>query len=467
MPTKKGPVRIYKLPRLLENSKDPIAIINEQYEVVFANTACCQWFAVEASELVGKRLKYAGISDDPSDRFNGICPSPKLFGSGAPRQTGVIRTVRDGREITKKAIFVRIQSEQDDHQAVLVIGSDHPTCPTESPPPSKDWHLILSQLMQADQLLFHAASLVGTSTRIRRVRRQVAVAAENLADCLIVGPEGSGREHVARTIFTERKIGNAQLVPIHCAIADGESIQNAIKNWVFDRRSNGSSDWLLLLDVDRLGVDAQCELLGYTQIPDFHMPILATSTHELLELSKTGRFSESLAMHLSIQTIVLSRLAERLDDLPLLAQAFVEELNRSSSNQVAQIAEETIATLQEYHWPRNIAELKQYVVSAHARCSGPTIQPEDLPEEFGFALSAHRIGYHELQRINLSEFLERIERELIMRALSQSDNNKTKAAQLLGISRARLLRRTNSLDIHLSLPEPDGMIDESEFKEAD
>ena len=467
MPTKKGPARIYKLPRLLENSSDLIAIVNDQFEVVFANASCCQWLSAEPEEVVGKQLTYSSPSGQPEDRFHGICPSPTLFEQNQLYQSGQIRSVRDGKQVVKEALFVRLQTEQDDRAAVLVMASNHAPRLAQSSQNPLSWHSILAGLLQSERLIFNLKSLVGSSDRIRRIRKQVSAAAESKADCLVIGPPGSGREHIARTIFTERKIPNAQLVPIHCAIADSESIQNSIKNWVFERRSNDSSDWLLLLDVDRLGVDAQSELLGYTRIPEFQMPMIATASNDLIELAQAGQFSESLALHLSVQTIVLDALSERTEDIPLLAQAFIEDLNRSSSNQVAQISEQVIATFQEYHWPRNIAELRQYLVSAHSKCSGSTIETEDLPAEFGYALSAYQIGYHELQPIQLSEFLERIEKELITRALSQCNNNKTKTSQLLGISRARLLRRTSALNIQLSVSGQDGLVDESEFKEAD
>ena len=469
MSTKKGPARIYKLPRLLENSPNVIAVINDAYEVVFANQACCDWLSVTSEELIGTRLSYAPASDDAEGRFNGICPSPLLFAGDQVHTDGAadqIHCISDGAKVFRNATFCRIETEDELRHAVLLIAGSQDCEETTLETQSENWHEILAQLQKHEQAIFQTESLVGTSDQALRIRRQVAAIAANEADCMIVGPAGSGREHVARTIFYQRNLANARLVPVHCAIADGESIQNTIKNWVFDRRNNQSADWLLLLDIDCLSIDAQSELLGYTKLPNFQMPIIATSKSDLISLAADGKFSRSLAMHLSVQTIELSSLASRGEDVPLLVQALVEQANLQSKKQIAGASDEVISALKEYHWPRNVSELKRYIDAGHESCNGSTIELNHLPEEFEYALSASRIGSHEIQPINLTEYLERIEKELITRAVKQSGNNKTKASQLLGISRARLLRRTNSLQIQDSGSQDDGMIDESEFKEA-
>ena len=467
MPTKKGPARIYKLPRLLDNSPNLVAMVNEQYEVVYANEACCQWLEVAAEKLIGTVLQYSRADTGDAESCNGICPSPRLFSGECDQETGYVHRIQNGVRVFRAASFSRIETENEERTAVLVVADR-----TDSPLPENDgekidWHQLLATLQKRQQQIFKSDSLAGTSDQAIRVRRQVQAVAANDADCLIIGPPGSGREHVARTIFHERDLANVQLVPVHCAIADSEQIQNAIKNWVFERRNNQSADVLLLLDIDGLSVDAQSELLGYTRLPDFEMPIMATASHDLKLMASQGEFSQSLAFHLSIQTIELTPLASRIEDVPLLIQAFIEDANRTSSQQVAGASEEVLATMKEYDWPRNVAELKQCIDAAHEQCTGSTIQLSHLPEAFNHALSASRIGYHNLQPIDLTQFLEGIEKELITRALAQSGNNKTKASQLLGISRARLLRRSSSLEVNDSKNSEEELIDESEFKEAD
>ena len=466
MPSRTGPSRIFKIPRLLNNSPDPVAVVDDQFSVVFANESCCQWLGVTNEELIGSTLNYASADNQDGQCCNGLCPTPELFSGELSQKLGQIHLVRDGKRIFRSACFSRIQTEDESRSAVLIVasGPDFDESGNESKG-MDDWHQILAETKLRESALYNSESLVGISDQALRIRRQVSAVAANLSDVLIVGPRGTGKEHVARTVFLERKINNAQLVPIHCAIADSELIQSAIKNWVFDRRDNDSSDWLLLLDVDRLSVDAQSELLGYTRLPDFQMPLFATSTRNLMEMSSAGQFSKSLAMHLSIQTIELVELSRRIEDLPLLVQAFIEYKNRMSSHQVAKVSDDVLSTLQEYHWPRNIAELRRYIEAAHDHCKSTTIQLEHFPEEFRHALSAARIGQHHLEPIELTSLLEEIEKELITRALSQTGNNKTQASKLLGISRARLIRRASSLAVDAK-PE-DQLIDESEFKEAD
>ena len=468
---------------MFDNSRNLVAVVDDAFEVLYANQSCCNWLDISSEKVVGVRLKYAN-SDPAADsvvtRAAGICPSPELFFSESSLSEGYIFTeFRTGERKWKPTNFIRLIELENDLKIVLVVGGEEDL---ERLPDTKHVpeaatsaliHNIIAQLGISDQQTFSKASLVGISDRSKQLRRQVEAVAANRSDCLIIGPAGSGREHIARAIFHERKIPGANLLPIHCAIADGESIQNSIKEWVFDQRNNKTDDWLLLLDVDRLSPEAQVELLGYTQLPNFHLRIIATAENELIDPPGCGTrasdFIQPLAMHLSVQVIHLEPLSNRKQDIPILAQYFVEQQNLTNEKQIGGIANEVSELFDEHQWPGNISELKQVVEEAFANCQSRVIEPAHLPDAFGHAISASRIGYPSKTTIRLDDYLADIERELIKRALNQSQNNKTQASKLLSISRAKLLRRCVALDLINNQPEPsnDELVDESEFKEAE
>ena len=462
-----------KLSRLFDQSAEIVAVVDSDFEVVYANSACCDWLCIEESHLLATEINYSSVeksaaTGDP----NGICPSPDLFVDPPKSELGAIFANNNGFKKWKKAVFTTIFDPTHPLQTVLIVayGPDLPHPPAESNNNSpSNLHMVLSQLKQDDQQIYSTANLIGKSQSLQKIRRQVEAVANNDSDCLIIGPRGSGKEHLARTIFFQRNRDRSDLIPIHCSIADSQLIQNSIKEWVFEQRSKRTNDWLLLIDIDQLGREAQSELLGYTQIPDFHLRILATSASCLEELAKAGNFNQELANYLSIQNIRVSALKDRIQDLPLLTQYFVERENASSNAQISGCSEDVLEAFYEYHWPRNLDELGQTISEAHKASSSSVIEMNDLPDSFRHGLAAARIGKHEQTTIQLDEYLASIETELIRRALDVSQNNKTKAAQMLGISRAKLLRRASATGLIDKPAEKteSNLVDESAFKEAD
>lgn len=470
-------VRKPNLTRQFDDATSPIAVVSAGFKVLYVNAACCQWLSISSDDALGSRLQYSSNAAENSLSANlaGLCPDPDLFVDGNQQpKSGFIYSRRESGMIWKQANFTPIAGSNGTvgSMQIIAFGPDLAALPSTPDPMESlrsDWHQLLASWRAADSRNFNLASLVGTSDQAKRIRRQVEAVVGNTSDCLFVGPPGSGREHLARTIFQERKSGNSCLVPIHCTIADSQLIQSSIRNWVVEQRETNTEDWLLLLDVDCLEAAGQLELLGYTQLPNFRMRIMATSQSDLLQLAQTSDFSMELALYLDIQTIRLVPLTDRVADIPLLAQLFIESKNSQSGKQISRVSAELAERLCEYNWPRNTDELKQMIESAHDRCSGSIIQLDDMPDGFHHGLSAARIGYRQVARIDLDHYLAEIEKELIARAIVQSRNNRTQAAKLLGISRARLLRRCAAT----GLIEPskdvdlDDRVDASAFKEAD
>jgi DNA-binding NtrC family response regulator len=278
---------------------------------------------------------------------------------------------------------------------------------------------------------------------MKRVRSQVAAAAKSRANTVIVGPRGSGREHVARAIhYGRRGDPPPPLAPVDCAIADGEILQSTIVALVqrgLEKRSAEPGS-LLLLEVDRLALDAQTELAGFLNVPDFALTAIATARRPLWEYPE-GQFRRDLALQLSTVVIELPPLAARREDVPLLAQYFLEETNAESERQLTGFTDDALDALAGHAWTGNLDELSQVVREARRRSEGPRITAADLPEIIRLSADAETFPPREVERIVLDDFLEQIERELIERALQQAKGNKTLAAELLGVSRARLHRR--------------------------
>jgi DNA-binding NtrC family response regulator len=187
-------------------------------------------------------------------------------------------------------------------------------------------------------------------------------------------------------------------------------------------------------------------LAGILAISELGLQPIGTARRRLLELAAEGTFREDLAYALSTLVIELPALNERRDDIPLLAQAFVEEMNAEGKQQRSGFTPEALDLLTAYPWPENADELAVVVREASRRAGGPLIAASDLPRKIHLAADAAAHPPMREQSIVLPDFLDRIEAELIERALRQTKGNKAQAARLLGINRPRLLRRLTQLD---------------------
>ena len=217
----------------------------------------------------------------------------------------------------------------------------------------------------------------------------------------------------------------------------------------FGEQSGAST--LLLSGVDVLPSDVQAELATIFTGKPFPLRLIATAEHPLEELVRRREYRADLAAGLSTITIELPPLAERREDLPLLAQLFLEDANARSAGQLAGFTPEALDRLDAYPWPGNLDELAQVVAEAHRQAEGPEIGPDDLPRKIHLAAEAAAHPRRTEETIVLDDFLARVQRELIVRAMARAKGNKALAARLLGLTRPRLYRRL----VQLGLEEDD------------
>ena len=150
---------------------------------------------------------------------------------------------------------------------------------------------------------------------------------------------------------------------------------------------------------------------------------------------------------ISTITIRIPRLVDRLEDLPILAQFFLEACNRGSSKQVGSLRPDALDSLALYSWPGELDQLREAIEAAHAACTSHEIAPADLPPIVHHAFRAAAHVRRQPERIVLDELLAAIEKEAIVRALAQAGGNKSEAATLLGMTRPRLYRRLVQLGL--------------------
>lgn len=485
MAASKPPTRA--IAKFLERTSAPVYIVDNEYVISYANQACADWVGVPLSELISSKCTYTSHQSktELEEQIQGLCPPPESLEAAVHRRPISFSVSAGGKgpsDVWRDATAHPMLDSGDVPIGVLVIGepSDREVPPTTDPIECclgpEQLHAALREIRSVHDRLYSLESLVGTSPFAHRLRRQVESAIETNMDLLIIGPRGTGKEHLARTIHQARhQQKDIELTPIHCSIADQPIIQQTIKDIVTSRSRSDSKpadhhDWLLLLDIDQLDGAAQQEIFGFIQLPNFALRTLATTSVALTDLAQQGNFSQELAYHLSAVSVELVPLDQRQLDIPFLAQALLERENIHRDRQLSGFTKSAMQQLAEFHWPENIDQLQRVIQLAIERSSSSQITPEDFPEEFNHGLQALRIGRNVEVEIQMDQYLAEIEKELISRALRQAKNNKTKAAKLLGISRPKLIRRTQHFELEeSSLGESRSMekLDSSAFEELE
>ncbi len=267
--------------KAIENAQEIVLLFDSQFVIRYANAACCRWVDIPEDNLIGLTCVYtsAELEEPLKNRVKGLCPPPEVL-EGKSKFGFVSRQDATGDRTWRKAVFLMLS--YGDQDLVLAVASGEelkflPKAHEPAYPIVEPLHEALAAISGRDHRLHSLESLVGTSPYATRIRRQVVAAIENHADVLIVGPRGSGREHLARTIFSHRNSAQANLIPIDCAIADSELIQLSVKQCMMKQKNRDSDDGLLLREINQMGSAAQNELLGFTRLPGFQIHTISTA----------------------------------------------------------------------------------------------------------------------------------------------------------------------------------------------
>jgi DNA-binding NtrC family response regulator len=442
------------LARLFNLASDPVYVLDGTARMVFLNAACRDWLGEAADELLGQQCRYHSTPNEQGRiPLSGLlCPPPEVF-EGRRASADVVLPAGEGPPQARRVDFIPLARVDDETAGVVAIASSPRPFPDEmthgEDPSPAELHARLERHRRLHHQRYQIDRLVGDVPAMKRVRAQVEVAATTAVSVLIVGPPGSGRQHVARAIHYARPLSElGPMLPLACPLLTAELLQSGLRGLVHPKSGTpaGRIATLLLNDVDAMPPEIQAELAGLLRA-ELPVRIISTARQPLSEIGAQGTFRPDLSCLLSTLLIELPALSERLEDLPLLAQMFLEEANARGAKQVGGFAPESLDALAAYAWPGQLDELAEMVFEAHARAEGIHIEPRDLPPRIGLSAEAGRFARRPEETIVIEQFLADIERELIERALARAKGNKSKAAELLGMTRPRLYRRLVQLGL--------------------
>lgn len=442
-----------ELSRLFTGAARPIYVLDGAGRVVFLNAACAAWLGVDADVLVGARCRYgiAESGDAATSLAAGLCPPPEVF-QGERATVQIARRAADGTLEQRDAdcIPFPLEGHGRDEQAVLVIVRDIAN-PADDAPTGDDSRSLHAALQRAHSELrgrYRPESLVGRSAAMRRVRRQVQLAAAERTPVLIYGPAGSGRQHVARAIHYGQRDPLGPFVPLACATLSDELIASGISALAATAEREGQGPpTLFLRDVELLTGEVQEKLAARASGGRAPWRWMATSAVALDEWAQAGKFHPELANLFSTLTIRMPSFTERAEDLPLVAQAFLEEVNARGGKQLSGFTPEALDLFAANPPRGGWDELAEFVREAHERATGVFIDRAALPDRVRYVSEAEAYRRPADETIDLEKFLAEIELELIERALAKAKGNKTKAAELLSMNRPKFYRRLEQLGL--------------------
>jgi two-component system response regulator PilR (NtrC family) len=313
-----------------------------------------------------------------------------------------------------------------------------------------------------------AMTLLGSSKPMQQLREMIAKVARSQAPVHISGDSGTGKELAARLIHDSGPRRDGPFVPVNCGAIPSELMESELfghkkgsfTGAVADKEGliqSAEGGTLFLDEVADLPLHMQVKLLrviqekavrpvGETREVPVDVRILSATHRRLDELVKAGRFREDLYYRINVIELHVPALRERLDDVPQLVDVLLERLSKQIGVTRPQISDEAMETLLDYPYPGNVRELENILERAVTLCSGGRIEPEDiqLKQVAGFELPD---ASQEAGPDGLEGQLEHIQREAIIKALEQTRYNKTKAAELLGMTFRQLRYRVKKLGI--------------------
>jgi DNA-binding NtrC family response regulator len=304
-------------------------------------------------------------------------------------------------------------------------------------------------------------NIVGKDPKMYEVYKTIGKVVNSKVTVLIRGESGTGKELVAHAIHYNSLLKNKPFVAVDCAslpqtLLESElfghekgSFTGAIarKLGKFELANEGT---LFLDEIGNLTLETQAKLLrvlqekkfvrvGGAEPIDVDVRIIAATHQDLEKAVREGMFREDLYYRLNVVLIYLPALRERRDDIPLLTDHFLRKFKEESGGKVKNILPETMEFLEKYEWPGNVRELENVIERAIVTGKSSNILPEDLPPRVQMVSSEPSLINIPGRNVSFEEAVANFEKQLILKALRESNWVQTKAAKSLDLTR-RILK---------------------------
>jgi len=412
------------------------------------------WFNRAAERITGYD-RHEVIGQHCGEVFQGgFCGGKCSFRDGQPEFETVHYplniTTKDGRARRVEMTVVAMRNGSGEFQGVLASFHDN-----------TEVFQLRDELKKRRS--FHG--IIGADDSMQEVYELISDLAVSDCSVLIQGESGTGKELVAGAIHGESRRSGQPFVTVNCgALPEGvlESelfghVRGAFTGAVRDKKGRfelADGGTLFLDEVGELNANMQVKLLRVLQEGTFHrvggekqvrvdVRVLSATNRELREMVRQGKFREDLFYRLCVVPVILPPLRMRRTDIPVLVNHFIERFGQNIDRPVRSISPEAMHCMIDYHWPGNIRELQNAIQYAFVKCKTETLKVEHLPPEILSYLSENpspEIPSSVIQRQALYGRRRKLNTVQVKEALQETNGNKLRAAQRLGVGRATLYR---------------------------
>jgi len=414
----------------------------------------------------GYRAETARDGVEGYEKVTSWSPSVVVTDLKMPRMDGMELLERIGENGALKVIVVTAQGTIDSAVQAMRIGAyDYITKPIDT--------ARLRTILQNASALLGAqvelevtrrklrdtgslGSLVGSSAKMQEIFRLTELVAPSTASVLITGASGTGKELVARTIHELSPRRNKPFVPINCAAIPETLIESEIfghekgaftgalerRTGCFELAEGGT---LLLDEIGEMPVATQAKLLrvledrklrrlGSKVETTVDVRVLAATNKVPEEAVARGELRNDLYYRLNVFNIHMPMLREHKEDIPALVESLLKDMSAKHGRKVAAVSEAVLNLFQGYSWPGNVRELRNTLERAVIVCEGSVVETKHLPPDFGRTTVRTSSEDPDAVRLGVGTTVREAEKMLILKTLESTNNNKTRAAEILGIS---------------------------------
>jgi DNA-binding NtrC family response regulator len=309
--------------------------------------------------------------------------------------------------------------------------------------------------------------IVGNSPKMRKIYQVIEQAAPTPASVLIIGESGTGKELVAQTIHQLSPRAESPFVAINCAAIPETLLESEIfghERGAFTGAVDRRAGCFELADRGTLFLDEIAEMVPVTQVKllrvlqerrfrrlggrveqDVDVRVIAATNVNPVDAIRDGKLRDDLYYRLNVFTIDLPPLRDRKEDLPLIIQSLLEEFNQRDRRHVQAVTPEAMRMLELYDWPGNVRELRNVIERATILAKGDFIEPAHLPRFGAPPRPIESTPSASGVTIAPGMTVDEAERKLIIATLEAAGNNKTRAAEMLGISLKTLHNKLNRM----------------------
>jgi transcriptional regulator with PAS, ATPase and Fis domain len=296
--------------------------------------------------------------------------------------------------------------------------------------------------------------IIGTNPKMKEISDLIAKVAPTPTTVLIRGESGTGKELVARAIHRHSTLANQPLVTLNCTALSPALLESELfgykrgaftgayadRKGLFEKAHGGT---MFLDEIGDMAVETQAKLLrtlqtgeiravGDVQTRKVSVRIIAATNQDMEAAIREGTFREDLYYRINTFTITLPPLRERIEDIPFLAEYFLQRARAKVNKRVDSITQEAIVLLRNYSWPGNLRELENIIERAVVLTSSHVIEAEHLPLHVQDVVSGQvKRGFMSAK----AQAVEQFERQALSRYLAQAEGNISRAAELAEIPR--------------------------------